>query len=144
MAGWEGILPLARGQGKKRNSLYCQDPGEPHSETNCKRRGDHLKLWVLKIASVEIDSFCFGKWIQGLSQHPNGSWKTETEMGPGATDRLHAKVITSMCIHSSGAWPTLGWEGPEPSGMFLPTAISTQVRLSCHPEALQETPRSLV
>lgn len=52
-------------QKKMTDSSHCQDPGGSHSQANCMGREDHLKLWVLKIASVHIDSPSFGKWVTG-------------------------------------------------------------------------------
>lgn len=79
-----------------------------------------------------------------LSQHPNVSWQTDTERGPGATDRLHASS-QDECVHSllrSRAGikaEACAGRVTEPSGAFDPMDRPTLVRLSCH---LQDIPRS--
>lgn len=76
-----------------------------------------------------------------LSQHPNVSWQTDTERGPGTTDGLHASS-QDECVHSFlrsladiKAEPCAA-RVPEPSGAFDPMNRPTLVRLSRHLEAL--------
>lgn len=38
---------------------------DPTQRQTARGGEDHLKLWVLKIASVHVDSLSFGKWITG-------------------------------------------------------------------------------
>ena len=92
-AGWEGILLQTRCRGKMTDSSYCQDPGGPHSEANCKRRGGSFKAMGtennLCVCTLTVFLLENGHLVDCLkfSQCSNESWKTEVE--PGTMDRLY-------------------------------------------------------
>lgn len=141
---WRGGITLqARCQKKVRDSSYCQDPGEPHSKANCKRRGGLLKVWVLKKASVHIDRLSFGKWTPGgLFKSQSTSQRVLANRGRTWDHRqLHAQQSPSMDAFISqklGLAPVLG--SLSTLGAFLPTDRCTQVTAVLSPRGreLQE------
>lgn len=87
---------------------------------------DHLKLWVLKIASVQIDSFSFGKWIQGglLKSQSTSQCVLENRDRDGTWGYRQAACKQSLPVCAfMPQGPGQPWAGrvAEPSGMFLPT-----------------------